>query len=192
VTWSAAGGFGDPTEREPGAVRDDVENRDVTRESARAIYGVVLDGAGEVDRAATDSLRAELRAARVARHRAAGNKAPRKLAGPVMLAVTEQLAVRLDGSRPHLTCRRCATDLGPATRNYKEGCLREDNPISISNPHARDPERFIDAVPVFRQFFCPGCGGLIENEVATSDEPLLADIELHDIEITPTRRQAAE
>jgi len=192
VTWSAAGGFGDPTEREPGSVRDDVENRDVTAESARAIYGVVLDADGQVDRPATDALRAELRAVRVARRRKAGNPPPRKLAGPVVLGLTEQLEVRLDGDRPHLSCRRCASDLGPTTQNYKLGCLREDNEIGDSNPHAHHPERFIDAVPVFRQFFCPGCGGLIENEIATSDEPLLADIELHDIGATPARRQAAE
>jgi len=192
VTWSAAGGFGDPMDRDPDAVRDDVENRDVTAESARATYGVMLDGDGEVDRAATDRLRADSRAARVARHRGAGNPPPRKLAGPVVLALTEHMAVRLDGNRPHVTCSRCTTDLGPTTRNYKEGCIREDNPIGDSNPHAHHPERFIDAVPVFRQFFCPGCGGLIENEIATSDEPLLADIELHDIGVAPTRRQAAE
>src|SRR5271170_1371575 len=192
VTWSAAGGFGDPMDRDPDAVRDDVENRDVTAESARATYGVMLDGDGEVDRAATDRLRADSRAARVARHRGAGNPPPRKLAGPVVLALTEHMAVRLDGNRPHVTCSRCTTDLGPTTRNYKEGCIREDNPIGDSNPHAHHPERFIDAVPVFRQFFCPGCGGLIENEIATSDEPLLADIELHDIGAAPMRRQAAE
>jgi acetone carboxylase gamma subunit len=109
----------------------------------------------------------------------------------MLLQAGEYLAVRLDGNQPHLCCSRCTTDLGPATANYKDGCIREDNPINQSNPHARDPERFIDAVPVFRQFFCPGCGGLIENEVATSDDPLLVDIELHDIGTTPAKRRQA-
>jgi len=31
---------------------------------------------------------------------------------------------------------------------------------------------------VFRQFFCPGCGALIENEIARADDPVLRDIEL--------------
>jgi acetone carboxylase gamma subunit len=38
--------------------------------------------------------------------------------------------------------------------------------------------RFIDDPVAFRQFFCPGCGRLIENEVALQDEPLLDDIHL--------------
>jgi N-methylhydantoinase B len=188
VTWSAAGGFGDPMDRDPTRVQEDVENGDVTADSARAIYGVVLSKDGAVDAGATDKLRTDARATRVKRH----GKPARKLSGPVTLQVSEYVAVRLDGSKPHLTCSRCATDLGPSTGNYKDGCLREDNPISHSNPHARNPERFIDAEPVFRQFFCPGCGGLIENEIATTDEPLLADIELHDLGAPAPRRQAAE
>jgi hypothetical protein len=32
--------------------------------------------------------------------------------------------------------------------------------------------------PVFRQFHCPGCGALIENEIAREGDELLRDIEL--------------
>jgi acetone carboxylase gamma subunit len=39
-----------------------------------------------------------------------------------------------------------------------------------------DPHRFIDDTPEFRQFFCPGCGTLIENEIAIAGEDLLMDI----------------
>ncbi|MGH8639857.1 MAG: acetone carboxylase subunit gamma, partial [Burkholderiales bacterium] len=62
--------------------------------------------------------------------------------------------------------------------NYKLACARYDAPIEAANPIVGDPARFIDARPVFRQFFCPGCGRLIENEVALEDEPELHDIEL--------------
>jgi acetone carboxylase gamma subunit len=31
---------------------------------------------------------------------------------------------------------------------------------------------------VFRQFFCPGCGALIENEIAREGDEVLRDIEL--------------
>jgi acetone carboxylase gamma subunit len=41
-----------------------------------------------------------------------------------------------------------------------------------------DWRRYIDHEPVFRQFFCPGCGALIENEVARIDDPPLNDIAL--------------
>ncbi len=36
-----------------------------------------------------------------------------------------------------------------------------------------DPERFIDDEVQFRQFYCPACGGLIENEVCRAQDPLL-------------------
>jgi acetone carboxylase gamma subunit len=41
---------------------------------------------------------------------------------------------------------------------------------------------------VFRQFCCPGCGALIENEIARADDPVLRDIELrfaHGVGILP-------
>jgi acetone carboxylase gamma subunit len=84
------------------------------------------------------------------------------------------LAVR--GER--YACVKCAEDLGSIKDNYKLGCVRKDLPIEASNPIVGDPKRFIDPRPQFRQFACPGCGLLIENEVAVADEPLLRDVEL--------------
>lgn len=55
------GGYGDPLLRDPAAVLDDVLDGFVSAESARAQYGVVLSGAA-VDAAATEALRAQLRA----------------------------------------------------------------------------------------------------------------------------------
>jgi hypothetical protein len=62
--------------------------------------------------------------------------------------------------------------------NYKAGCVRNDLPITASNPIVGDPGRFIDPVPQFRQFCCPGCGVAIENEIALEGDPLLKDVEL--------------
>lgn len=52
------GGFFDPLERDPAAVREDVLDGLVSREQARERYGVVLDDALEVDAPATQALRA--------------------------------------------------------------------------------------------------------------------------------------
>jgi N-methylhydantoinase B len=189
VMWSAAGGFGDPMERDPEKVREDVENRAVSLAAARDIYGVVIDeSSGALDAAATERLRREVRARRVARR----TREPRRLPGEIMLAATENLAVRATAAGPHFCCARCAADLGPVEANYKESCIREDNPITRANPLVGEARRFIDAEPRFRQFFCPGCGGLVENEVALAEEALLHDIEL-DLSGNPAlERQAAE
>lgn len=52
------GGFGDPRARDPERVRDDVLDGLITLAQARGDYGVVIDEAGEIDRAATTRVRA--------------------------------------------------------------------------------------------------------------------------------------
>jgi N-methylhydantoinase B len=163
VLWSAAGGFGDPLERDPAKVAADVDNGDVSPEAAKEIYGVVLN-----DPQATALERDRLRFGRI------GKRAGSKLDGKVSFLATENLAVR--GRR--WSCAKCTTDLGSTRENYKAGCVRNDLPIKASNPIVGDPHRFIDPTPQFRQFCCPGCGLLIENEIAIADDPILMDIQL--------------
>jgi N-methylhydantoinase B len=50
---TGGGGFGSPTERDPQRVRHDAAEGWISRERAEAVYGVVLDEAGEVDEDAT-------------------------------------------------------------------------------------------------------------------------------------------
>ena len=59
----------------------------------------------------------------------------------------------------------------------------------MANPLIGEPARFIDDLPVFRQFFCVGCGVLIENEVTLAHEPVLRDLAL---DLRPAMRAAAE
>jgi hypothetical protein len=96
------------------------------------------------------------------------------LEAKVKLRATETLSVR----GGNWCCAKCAADLGPLKANYKERCARSDQPIQASNPLVGDPKRFIDPTPQFRQFACPACGTLIENEIAVAEDPLLKDIEL--------------
>ncbi len=59
---AAGGGFGDPLERDPEAVRDDVRDDFVSLKAARDIYGVVINTEPElyeVDYPATEKLRVE-------------------------------------------------------------------------------------------------------------------------------------
>lgn len=62
----SGGGYGDPLEREPQLVFNDVINGLVSRQAAQDIYGVVLDeGSQEVNLTATQELRAVLREERL-------------------------------------------------------------------------------------------------------------------------------
>ena len=58
---AGGGGYGDPLERDPEAVRADVLAGFVSAARAREGYGVVLDGSGEVDRKATAGARESAR-----------------------------------------------------------------------------------------------------------------------------------
>jgi len=58
---ACGGGYGDPLERDPQLVAGDVANGVFSKETARDIYGVVLDEQGELDPAATEGQRAVLR-----------------------------------------------------------------------------------------------------------------------------------
>ena len=65
VATAGGGGWGDPLERDPALVLEDVLEGFVNLQSARDIYGVALDAKMlSIDTAATDSLRKSLRAAR--------------------------------------------------------------------------------------------------------------------------------
>jgi N-methylhydantoinase B/oxoprolinase/acetone carboxylase alpha subunit len=65
VATGGGGGYGDPLERPPAAVRSDVRDGYISRETAREAYGVVLSGEPPaVDEAATADRRASMRAER--------------------------------------------------------------------------------------------------------------------------------
>ena len=173
VMWSAGGGFGDPFERDPQRVADDFEARAVSRAAATDIYGVVLSKDGSADLAATTALRAKRRLARVR-----DGKKPARISGEPLALLTDTLALKRSRGKVHMCCAKCSTDLGPVRGNYKDRCLVEEVDVRAANPHIGDYKRYVDEQPVWRQFFCPGCGTLIENEVAKAGDPVLADIEV--------------
>ena len=143
-------------------------NGDVSLDSAKKLYGVVVGDPG-----ASEHERKSLKKQRL--QNATAPFAPaKKLEGKERLRATESLAVR----GANWCCAKCAADLGPMKGNYKEHCARSDRAIQASNPLVGDPKRFIDPLPQFRQFCCPGCGLAIENEIAIESDPPLKDVEL--------------
>jgi N-methylhydantoinase B len=64
LSVAGGGGWGDPLERDPAAVAADVRKGFVSREGARADYGVVLDPADEPDLASTAEARRAARGCR--------------------------------------------------------------------------------------------------------------------------------
>jgi len=127
-----------------------------------------------VDLAATAALRRQAIVERLGHE-------PRMATGSrpqVIIRLTEYLDLVATSSGRSLACERCGHVLCDIGQNYKAHALRIDRPIQAANPLIGDPQRFIDAAVEFRQFYCPACGGLIENEVSRAQDPILLDIQL--------------
>ena len=180
-------GIGDPEPQSPGGTRGWADRvAEVLAQGADdfayanlAIRGRLLQQIADeqVDAAATAKNRKQIRAARLTR---LGNgHAPREIhSGEVSLAAGDNLAVYGVSDDAHWACAHCAADLGPLADNYKDVCLREDLPVSASNPLVGDPFDFVDDAVAFRLFYCPACGSQIDNEIAVERDPVMRDIEL--------------
>jgi len=174
VRWTGGGGFGDPMDRGPADIEQDLEDYSITAAAALSIYGAVLSDEVTVDVEATAKLRAGIRAERVHKDGRTANIRN----GTVVFEAGTCLNAMTDERGQYWACKKCSTDLGAMTENYKDACIRENHPVSDSNPLIGAPDRFIDDPVSFRQFFCPGCGSLIDNEVAVDTDPVLTDISI--------------
>lgn len=88
------------------------------------------------------------------------------------MQLDHHLEINDDG---RVVCRKCNHDLGPAEDNFKEHAACKVRSIREANPLIVDPETFIDDKVVFRQYFCPGCATLLENEVILETSPPVWD-----------------
>ena len=75
-------------------------------------------------------------------------------------------------------CRMCDTAICGMTENYKDAVIQRRLPISAAGSMMNDPGLYVDAGIELRQFVCPGCGTLLEMEVACESDSVLRDIEL--------------
>jgi N-methylhydantoinase B len=174
----AAAGYGDPLDRDPSRVLADLEDGEIELPLAAAVYGVVLEPESlAVDRDATEALRGEMRAQRAAEAEAGPAVRPvadASLPGEGALPIHEYLA--LDGER--VRCRRCGQDFGGPTENYKLATLWRRLEFGQIAPGYNDRAVYVDDEVSLRQCICPGCGTLLESELALEDEPPVHDIRI--------------
>jgi N-methylhydantoinase B len=160
-------GYGDPLDRDPTLVLQDLFDRAVSKKFASKVYGVTLAASGDaVDEAKTAELRDEMRAKRL---RAAtpvgevrGRRSPTDLK-PVM-RIHECLDVVQDGDGFAVACRKCSQDFGPATGNYKAASVHrvvpKDEICELPPPEGRV------SMGAYVEYYCPGCGTLLDVETA--------------------------
>lgn len=93
--------------------------------------------------------------------------------------ITENLDMDLE--REMWTCHHCDEELISARQNFKEGCLvYARDPREIYRPLVPGEYSFSPNPDWVRivEFYCPGCGVMIENEILPLGHPLTHEIEL--------------
>ncbi|MCY4443121.1 MAG: hydantoinase B/oxoprolinase family protein, partial [Deltaproteobacteria bacterium] len=160
------GGYGDPLEREPDSVAEDVVDGLVSREAAESIYGVVFAGTDGVDGAGTrekrESLKRERQAA-VTRATAVAEP-PGTGTGAVRHPLQESLVLCDLGERTWVQCARCDHILCESDIDWREACSLGAAPPTEAGPLM---DLLLDQYE-FQRWYCPGCGVLLDSEIAAA------------------------
>ena len=172
------GGYGDPLDRAPELVVEDVHSGWVSVEAAESVYGVVVSTDGGLDTASTASRRDAVR-----EERSHWDKPPRAgkewlikpATGEPDRAIHEYVAATDRGDERVLVCSRCGHTYCGYSENYKNGALCHEGPVMVM-PTAQDPSYYNDQPIVLRRYCCPGCHVQVLAEVVRADEPMLAEM----------------
>jgi N-methylhydantoinase B len=171
---SAGAGWGDPIERPPELVREDVHYDAVSREMAREIYGVVVTDDGSVDEAATETRRAAIRAERLnwPAPKTYATKLPAGAKTETLALAGDKASIERCGAEAYFRCG-CGRALGPADEDWKAYARQ-----STTTAEQLGPRISLHTELEARRYACPSCARLLDVEIKLKrDEPLF-DIEL--------------
>jgi N-methylhydantoinase B len=180
---SSGGGYGDPIKRDPNLVVKDVVSGVVKSNAAARIYGVIVRD-GTWDAAATAAHRQEIR-----RERILGARSPQRPLSPQpapngtplthLHDVADELELVAIGVDRYIVCKDCGHFICGVNDNYKLGAARVDGSLTeIDAELFPDPAGEFDVPIVYREYLCPNCGVLLENELVRADEPPVWDVHL--------------
>jgi N-methylhydantoinase B len=162
IRFMGGGGYGDPIDRDPDAVGEDVRRGLVTRPAAEAIYGVVVDAGGAVDLAATAARRRGIREERLGRPLPDVPSARRAVAATGM-RLGEYLQRTPDGATQ---CTWCGAIVAPAGRGWKGCAAGRRRPLAAAGPHRADTGEYL-----LVESCCPRCATLLDTDVVRGDDP---------------------
>jgi N-methylhydantoinase B len=165
-------GYGDPLDRDPKLVLQDLFDRAVSEKYAHKVYGVVLAAKGrQIDERQTDALRRSMREQRLSSSKPVVDGGVRgKIATnarPVM-RIHECLDIVEQGDDHSVACRKCRQDLGPASANYKAAAVfrvtPKDDLTELPPPGGRHSKG------AYVEYFCPGCATVLDVETSCPSE----------------------
>jgi len=162
------GGYGDPLDRDPELVLNDVLKGLVTIEPARDIYGVIIDlDNNRVDVEATKKQRLALRKQRLGGKEPQVDTTKRADIPPSGRRLSEYLQVT-DSNK--VQCTWCGREICPADDQWKDRVIKRKVSVAESGPLRRDSGLFF-----MWEFFCPSCATQLDVDVVYDDDPPLYD-----------------
>ncbi len=94
-------------------------------------------------------------------------------------AVGEELKLVSSGEASFIACADCGHLLCSAESNYKLSAARIDGSLHEIDPDLfPEPETELDDRIAYRQYLCPNCGVLFDNELAKAEDPPVWDVQL--------------
>lgn len=168
---SGGGGYGDPLDREPELVLNDVMQGLVTEGAAREVYGVILDLENwTVDQAATRGLRSAHRKDRLGGREIKVSFDTRASVPRTGLRINEYLQVTGPGPEASIQCTWCGEPICSADANWKDQVVSRKSPPSKAGPLRVDTGKFY-----LWEFFCPGCATMLDVDVTYQDDRAMYD-----------------
>jgi acetone carboxylase gamma subunit len=93
--------------------------------------------------------------------------------------VGEELKLVSVGEANFIACADCGSLLCGAASNYKLSAARIDGSLHEIDPDLfPEPETELDDRIAYRQYLCPNCGVLFDNELAKAEDPPVWDVQL--------------
>lgn len=160
VGYCAGGGVGDPLQRDPRSVSDDIIDGAIDRSRAERQWGVAVDGGGLVDIVETERLRDDMRKVRrdAVPVSAAVQTTRRRAKGAVVRTVAPGIDSVDESDGRYWSCEACGTLLGSTDGNFKLGALVLNADLNDIDPivYPRIAD-FCDDDIVLRLYVCPNC-----------------------------------
>jgi N-methylhydantoinase B len=174
ITFQGAGGYGDPLERKPEKVLQDVLNQRVSCKNAERLYGVVINPQNlTLDVEKTNKKRREILEKRLAMAKGINRIVQVDATEAIRLVPMGEYLEVIRISKDKIIRCRCGYQFGTLARNWKENALRLIQPSESFGTHVRLHEDL-----EIRHYICPECGLSLSMEVARRGDPLLFEAEL--------------
>lgn len=166
-TYGCGGGYGDPLDRDPERVLEDVKKAAATIETATNVYGVIIEPSTlEIDLDKTEKKRNEIRKERIEKSQKLTDNeiGTRSSASPSgekksLMRIHEYLEIIEDDSgRKVISCIKCGNHFCETGDNYKNYSLRWTKDIREMKP----VEEGKQSITHYQEYICPGCGTLLE------------------------------